>query len=231
MWPSFDHFISDVAKRVALAAAGRFSGRRYYSTNTEDSRSDGSHWVSVVIEIIPIPPTRIDARSALSERVSAKEADSSTNRLQPLPAPSLAPTQSTTGSLQIPTTLLPLGGTGPGLDSACTFVHEACGIVLAAAESAVHLALATVFPMLLLASSPHFIHSFGYPGTLLPAAYDVAHWVASVVQPLLPVPPLPSSWASEKSDLARSFKVPKQPESAPRYRIPIELVSSGCLVP
>jgi len=74
--------------------------------------------VSVVIEIIPIPPTRIDARSALSERVSAKEADSSTNRLQPLPAPSLAPTQSTTGSLQIPTTLLPLGGTGPGLDSA-----------------------------------------------------------------------------------------------------------------
>ena len=55
-WPSHDQFIHMVARRVALASAGRWSGRRYYGVNTMDSRHTGYHWISVVIEILPRDP-------------------------------------------------------------------------------------------------------------------------------------------------------------------------------
>ena len=42
-----------VARRLALASAERWPGRRYYGVNTMDSRHTGYHWISVVIEILP----------------------------------------------------------------------------------------------------------------------------------------------------------------------------------
>lgn len=52
-WPTFDIFLSDVAKRLAMAAANQWYGRKYYGVNTKDVRSSGMHWVCIVLEILP----------------------------------------------------------------------------------------------------------------------------------------------------------------------------------
>ena len=52
-WVSHDQFLEQVAKRVALAAAGTWYGKKHFVVNTDDSRSPGTHWVSIVFEILP----------------------------------------------------------------------------------------------------------------------------------------------------------------------------------
>ena len=74
-WSSFDHFVSNVAKTVALAAVGQFVGKRFYVTNTLDSRFQGSHWVPVVIEILPKSPDLAGLRAALTVGIPVCDAE------------------------------------------------------------------------------------------------------------------------------------------------------------
>lgn len=44
---------SKVVKRVALAAAGTWYGKNHFVVNTDDSRSPGTNWACILIEILP----------------------------------------------------------------------------------------------------------------------------------------------------------------------------------
>ena len=68
-WSSFDTFLSDVAKRLAMAAANQWYGRKYYGVNTKDVRSSGMNWVCIVLEILPnggLPANHLLAPVAVS---------------------------------------------------------------------------------------------------------------------------------------------------------------------
>lgn len=53
-WTPFDMFLVQVAKRMAMAAANQWYGKKFFGVNTQDTRFGGIHWVCNVIEILPI---------------------------------------------------------------------------------------------------------------------------------------------------------------------------------
>ena len=99
--------MEQVAKRVALAAAGIWYGKKHFVVNTDDSRSPGTHWVSIVIEILPCQ-SGSSAASVVAQLVSAAAAQS-LRRDTPIPplAGGVAASSSSSGSRNVVLSLSP----------------------------------------------------------------------------------------------------------------------------
>jgi hypothetical protein len=67
MGVSYDHLCLQIAKDVRAVADGRTDSiKRFISTNTEDSRTRGKHWVPVVYEIVRDDEFDLEAQLAMA---------------------------------------------------------------------------------------------------------------------------------------------------------------------
>ena len=54
-WLPFDMFLRHLAKKVWQAKRGKFAGKIFYIVNTCNAYDRGYHWVTIVVEIEPLP--------------------------------------------------------------------------------------------------------------------------------------------------------------------------------
>ena len=161
-WSSFDTFLSDVAKRLAMAAANQWYGKKYYGVNTKDSRSSGMHWVCVVIEILPngglpanhlLAPVAVPIRNQVAQRIFDDSDDDSNSESAPSPSSALQYYSSADNGLSASLVLLALFSTI--LSSAVQLVADATlsAFISASYIFVRHVALMKLFTSAALAAS------------------------------------------------------------------------------
>ena len=195
-WVSHDQFLEQVAKRVALAAAGTWFGKKYFVVNTDDSRSPGTHWVSIVIEILPR-----QSRSVVAQLVPAAGAQSlRRNTLIPPLAGAAAASSPSSGSRNVVLSLSPSQTPLSGLSALIP------GDALALTAVFVQNAVSFSFNLCLLVISTSVVLPVAWVDKAFLVASELARWwhwasswAAPAVQHLAPYMPVPASWRLQAS--------------------------------